>query len=254
MQEIIIIGTGNVAEHFSDVFLKKGFFITQILGRNKKRVEFLAKKVKAEAISDFHLLKKNADLYLLCISDDAVSEIIQDIDFEPNIIAHTAGSLPLEILNKFKNYGVFYPLQTFTKGRELSLKNVPFCLEANNEKTLTALKNIAKKISNNVLEMSSLERKRCHLSAVFACNFTNYFYSIAAKLLAEKKMSFDLLKPLIEETLAKAISISPQKAQTGPAVRGNFKIINEHLDELKNEDWKKLYSFVSESILNDYKK
>lgn len=249
-----MIGTGNVAEHLSDAFFNKGFFVTQIMGRNKERTKFLANKVNAEAISDFHLMKKDADLYLLCISDDAVSEVLQQIDFEPNIIAHTAGSLALEVLNKFRNYGVFYPLQTFTKGRDLSLKNVPFCLEANNKKTLTALENVAKKISNNVLEMSSIERKTCHLSAVFACNFTNYFYGIAAKLLAEKKISFNLLQPLIEETLAKAISISPQKAQTGPAVRGNFRIINEHLDELKNEDWKKLYSFVSESILNDFKK
>lgn len=254
MQKIVIIGTGNVAEHLSDSFFKKGFLITQIWGRNKEKAEILAKKVHSESTSVFHLIKKNADLYLLCISDDAVSEIVQKIDFEPSIIVHTAGSLPLEILNKFKNHGVFYPLQTFTKGRELSLKNVPFCLEANNKKTLTELKNIAGEISDNIIEMNSLERKRCHLSAIFACNFTNYFYSIASELLAEKNLSLNLLKPLIEETLAKATSITPQKAQTGPAVRGDWKIINKHLDELKNEDWKKLYSFVSESIFNYHKR
>lgn len=249
MQKIVVIGTGNLAEHLAISLFNNGLCVSQIFGRDIQKAKKIAKKVDAEAVNVFEDIQKNAYLYLLCISDSALPDVIKNIGFEPNLIVHTAGSVSVNILNKFANYGVFYPLQTFTKGRDVNMKNVPLCLEANTDANFEKLNNIANKISDKVIKINSIQRKQCHIAAVFACNFTNYFYTIAADLLAEQGMSFDIIKPLIRETAEKAISINPKKSQTGPAIRKNNDIINNHLQQLTNKDWKKLYSFVSECIL-----
>jgi predicted short-subunit dehydrogenase-like oxidoreductase (DUF2520 family) len=148
-----------------------------------------------------------------------------------------------------KNYGVFYPLQTFSKNKKADFKTIPICLEANNTSTLKVIQSLGKSISNNVRTINSEQRKVVHLSAVFACNFTNHFYAIASDILASKKLSLDILKPLIEETANKIKNNSPAKMQTGPAIRGDKKTMNAHLKLLENKEYKKLYKLMSESIM-----
>ena len=151
--------------------------------------------------------------------------------------------------NRFENYGVFYPLQTFSKFRDIDFSTVPICIEANNKKLEKILVNLAKYISNSVHLVDSEKRKMLHLSAVFACNFVNHMYSVATEILNQSDIPFDLLKPLIVETMQKAIDFDPQNAQTGPAVRNDQNIMLKHIELLKdNPEFEKIYRFVSESI------
>lgn len=150
-----------------------------------------------------------------------------------------------------QNYGVLYPVQTFSKEKEIDFSNVPICIEANNEFNNDILKQFSKKISSKVIKVSSVQRKNIHLSAVFACNFVNHMYNIAAHLLNEDDISFDILKPLISETAIKVMNNSPQDMQTGPAIRNDKIVIENHLESLNNDkELQKIYRFVSENIKN----
>jgi predicted short-subunit dehydrogenase-like oxidoreductase (DUF2520 family) len=172
------------------------------------------------------------------------------------LIFHCSGSLPLSALNKYsENIGVFYPLQTFSKSRDVDFSEIPIFIESNSIKNEELLIKIASEISNSVSVLNSEKRKTLHISAVFACNFVNYFYSIAADILKSKDIPFDVLKPLILETAQKVQEIHPEKAQTGPAVRFDENIINTHLQELNNfSDYQQLYKSISKSIFEHYKK
>jgi predicted short-subunit dehydrogenase-like oxidoreductase (DUF2520 family) len=144
-----------------------------------------------------------------------------------------------------------YPLQTFTKNTKLNYSEIPFLIEANNSRTLNFIKNIASLISENVVETNSEQRKNIHIAAVFACNFTNYLYTIADNLLENQNLSFDLLKPLIKETTRKAIEFKPEQNQTGPAKRKDLNVINKHLKALnQTPDIQKLYKIISDMIIN----
>lgn len=253
MEKVVVIGSGNVASCLAIELKGIGFTIQQIYSRTISNAQFLANKVSAQAINKISEITPNADFYLVAISDDAIPQLVEQIYFEPRLIVHTAGSVHLNVLSKFKNRGVFYPLQTFTKGRDVSFKNIPICIEASLNSVLKQLISIAQKCSNDVRELSSEQRKQCHLAAVVANNFTNHFYVLAEKLLSEKGLPFDILKPLILETAQKVQDISPFKAQTGPAVRNNQKVINSHMQQLSDGEMEKLYSFVSESIINLHK-
>ncbi len=251
MQNIVIIGTGNVAEHLSKALFNRGLNIMQIFGRDLQKAQQLANKVKAVAINDIANLNQSADLYLLCVTDSALTEIINKITFQPNLVAHTAGSVSVNMLNKFDNYGVFYPLQTFTKDRDLRIDNVPFCIDANTDDNLKKLHSIASKISDKVFNMNDEKREKCHLAAVFACNFVNHFYSVATDILQNENIPFDILSPLIQETANKAIDNNPNKSQTGPAIRGDKQTMEKHINQL-DEDLKVLYNCVSESIIKQH--
>jgi len=254
MKKIVIIGAGNMATHLAEVFFSKGFVISQIYSRTQDNADILANKVAAQAICHISELENDADLYLISVSDNAISDLVARISFEPKLIAHTAGSIQISTLSKFKNYGVFYPLQTFTKGRVLDFKNIPICIEANNESNKKKLQDFAEKLSDNIQILSSEQRKQCHLAAVIANNFTNHFYTIAKQILDEKNIAFEIIKPLILETAKKVQELSPGEAQTGPAVRNNLQVIDEHKKQLSSPELEKLYSFVSQSIIDLHKK
>jgi predicted short-subunit dehydrogenase-like oxidoreductase (DUF2520 family) len=167
-------------------------------------------------------------------------------------VAHTSGSVEMNVFqNHASNFGVFYPLQTFHKEKELEISQVPFCIEGNNEATTNALSELAKSISNNIHLVSSKNRKVLHIAAIFACNFTNHFYSIAETILAEKNLSLDILRPLIKETALQVMDKSPSQLQTGPAIRGDEKIMRQHLNYLAAKpELAELYKKMSESIKN----
>jgi predicted short-subunit dehydrogenase-like oxidoreductase (DUF2520 family) len=162
----------------------------------------------------------------------------------------------MNILDGFSsNYGVFYPLQTFSKSRKVDFSDIPICIEANHPSNLMKLEELGQKISNTVSQINSEERKTLHLAAVFTNNFVNHFYAIGAEILQAKKLDFELLKPLIRETAAKIEALDPVEAQTGPAKRNDQTIIGLHLKMLRNKpEYQKIYSFVTESIFQVHKK
>lgn len=245
---ISIVGSGNVSTHLAKHLYKKGHDIAYVYSRSLGNAAVLAKEVSSIAIDDVKMITPDADVILICVSDNAIEQIIDSLNFEPKLIAHTAGSVSIDSLEKFSNRGVFYPLQTFSKQRDVNMKQVPFCIEANNSNSLDLLKELAESISDTVIELTSEQRLQCHISAVFACNFTNHMYAISEQLLSQKNIPFDILKPIILETANKIQSLSPINAQTGPAVRNDTNTINHHLSLLSSSHLEKIYSFVSKSI------
>ena len=247
---IVILGAGNVATHLSLALKKAGFPIKCIYSKTIDAAKELALKVDSHYTNEISQIPVEADLYILAVKDEIIEEIVKHIKLQYGIIVHTAGSISMNVFeNRFKNYGVFYPVQTFSKSREINFSNIPVCIEASNKLLENKLFDLAKCLSKSVHLIDSEKRKMLHLSAVFACNFANHMYSAATEILNQSGISFDLLKPLIEETAQKAIDSGPAKAQTGPAVRNDLNIIKKHLEMLKdNPEFGKIYKLASESI------
>jgi predicted short-subunit dehydrogenase-like oxidoreductase (DUF2520 family) len=166
---------------------------------------------------------------------------------------HTAGSVPIDILDKFYNYGIFYPFQTFSKNRDISFDNIPILVEGNSKKTTGQLLKLASSLSKTVYEVNSEQRLLLHIAAVFACNFTNHLYHVSKKISDKAELPFDILQPLIEETVSKAFKVSPEKAQTGPASRSDRKTMEKHIEILTksfdNKNLAELYEDISERII-----
>ncbi|MGB3946541.1 MAG: F420-dependent NADP oxidoreductase [Bacteroidia bacterium] len=252
---IVFIGSGNVATHLALALKKAGHRIIQVYSQHLEHADALAKLVKAQSIDSIELIDKMADIYIVAVKDDAIEVVVKQLQLSDKIVAHTSGSIDMKALkNASKNYGVFYPLQTFSKNKKVDFKTVPICLEANNSDTFTVLLNLAQ-ISTNVQSINSKQRKSIHLAAVFACNFSNHLYAIADTILQKNKLSLELLKPLIEETAQKIKTTAPVLAQTGPAVRNDKKIMKNHLEMLSsNSDYQKIYELLSKSIQKQRKK
>ncbi|MCK5029746.1 MAG: DUF2520 domain-containing protein [Bacteroidales bacterium] len=247
---IVILGAGNVATHLSVALKKAGFSIKCVYSKTIQAAKTLAIKVESHYTNEINQIPVEADLYIIAVKDEIIEEIIKHIKLKYGIIVHTAGSISMNVFeNRFENYGVFYPVQTFSKSREVDFSNIPICIEANNKELENKLVDLAKCLSNSVHLIDSEKRKMLHLAAVFACNFANHMYSVATEILNKSGISFDLLKPLITETAQKAIDSDPIKAQTGPAVRNDQNVIQKHLELIKdNPEFEKIYRFVSESI------
>lgn len=248
-----MIGAGNVATHLAVALKNCGYRISQIYGRTEISAAELAKKTNAGFTTNLNDIERNADVYFYCLSDHALENFISNFNGNSGLHIHTAGSISIDIFSgRKKNYGVIYPLQTLSKNKEINFNEVPLFTEANNPENLEKANAIAKNISKKVFEINSANRMKLHISAVFACNFTNYFYKLAKDLLDESNLPFDLIVPLIEETVEKLKYLSPQQAQTGPAIRGDRNVIEKHLVALEyNKDKQKLYSIISELIIKE---
>ncbi len=247
---IVLLGTGNLATRLGIALRAKGIEIIQVYGRTESSAARLANLPGTLFISTKKEIITDADLYILAVSDDAIPDVIADLPIREQLIVHTAGSVSMNILATVsKNYGVFYPLQTLSKQKEVDFSTVPICIEANSAENLAKLRALAAIISDQVVQVDSVQRKQLHLAAVFVSNFVNHFYSIGEKLLLEKQLDFDLLKPLIMETANKAMLFSPQTVQTGPAIRNNKTIMDQHLKMLaQHPNWQKLYELISRDI------
>lgn len=251
-RKIVILGAGNVATHITKALIKEGYNICQIYSRTIESARELGLKTGVHYTNDIYEIYKEADIYLFALSDSAIGQLAKKIDFKNNpLIMHTAGAVSIDILEDYsKNYAVLYPLQTFSKGREIDFKNIPLCIDANNNKNLKQIEQIASHLSSKIYKMGDDERKQLHLAAVFACNFTNYMYSLAEDILKKKNIDFNIVKPLIEETASKVMDLSPKKAQTGPAIRNDKSTMLKHKELLGSDnDLKKLYTFISNNIL-----
>ena len=246
MIKIIILGAGNVGTHlFRNLNSSKKTEVVQWYNRSLDSIKKYKKEVAVtNQIKDL----READVYLLALSDDVIPEMAKQLKDLKGIIAHTAGSVPMSILNESNNYGVFYPLQTFSKNRDTDFKNIPICLEASNESSYQTLFKLASTLGNNINKINSEQRLRLHTAAVFVNNFTNHLYQLGNTICKEQKISFRLLQPLIKETAAKIESMTPKDAQTGPALRKDYITLQKHQDQLSNPDIKNLYLYLTESI------
>lgn len=246
MKTINIIGAGNVVYHLLQALNKSSHYkIQNVAVRSlEKALDFIPEKL---TVSHINQLQK-ADITLISVTDNAIEQVSGAISYNDSLVVHTSGTTALEVLNDKNRKGVFYPLQTFSKNKEIDFKEVPLCLEAENEVDLNELKNLAKELSDNVFEISSEQRKSLHVAAVFVSNFTNHLYSIGNEICNENNISFNILKPLIKETADKINYLSPKEAQTGPAVRFDTKTTNAHEDFLKNKTHKEIYKLITQSI------
>ena len=246
MISIVLIGTGNVAKHLFNAFVSSPELdIRQVVGRNKKALIAYNSKPTEH---DFTKIV-TADIYIVAVSDDAISEVSKLLHYKKGLIVHTSGSASINELSNI-NKGVFYPLQTFSVGKKVDFNTIPICIEAENEGNYSLLKSLAKILSHKVYTISSEQRKSIHLAAVFANNFTNHLYHISNEICEENNVPFDILKPLIAETVKKIETLSPIDAQTGPAKRNDSKTINRHLGQIENKEYQELYALLTKSIQN----
>jgi predicted short-subunit dehydrogenase-like oxidoreductase (DUF2520 family) len=252
IQSAVIIGTGNVAFHLGKALQARKINVLQVLGRTSEPARKLAGILKADYTQDLNEIDINADLYIIAVSDDAISEVIIQLNLDRQLIVHTAGSIPMSVFKGyFENYGVFYPLQTFTKSRQIAFDEVPVCIEGNSKENTKRLIELARLISHKVIMMDSKKRAVLHLAAVFACNFTNHMYSIADRILENEDIDFSILHPLIIETAMKVAGMKPAEAQTGPAVRKNRILMEKQMKMLENDPAaRKVYQILSDNIRN----
>lgn len=253
--KISMIGAGNVASLLAPALESAGHRIVEVYSRHLKNAQALCDSLY-EAKVNHHLdfSQSIATIFILAVPDDRIREVATQLVL-PNdaILMHTSGSMSLEILYQvgYADSAVLYPLQTFTKNKKVSFQEIPLLIEGSNPTTLAVVRQVAESISKHVQEMRSEQRAVVHIAAVFSCNFTNHLIRIAEDLTETHHIDFNLLKPLIAETVNKSLSIGPQKAQTGPAVRKDTETIQRQMDFLRNTDQKlaQLYQLLSESIM-----
>ncbi len=249
--KVTIIGAGNVATQLALALRKAGHTIVQVYNRSNEAGEELARTVGAAFTSDLAGLAE-ADLYLISVKDDAISEIAAGLKLKDKFVAHTSGTKSRNLLKDVSvNHGVFYPLQTMTRKAVLDFKNIPFLLEGSNNATTMALEGLAASLSEKIHIVDEEQRQWIHVAAVFANNFTNHLYGISEHLLVEHGLPFDVLKPLIFRSIENLGKYSPSELQTGPAIRGDMQVIDKHLQLLADETrLRKVYEVLTESIIS----
>lgn len=249
--KVVIIGSGNVATHLSLALASlEGIEICQVYSPTEAHAEILAERLNCDFVTDPAQIRKDADVYLFALKDQALETVIRAVPANNGLWLHTSGSMPMQVFAGYtERYGVLYPLQTFSKSREISFQGIPLFIECHREEDKNCLEELARRLSGKVCELSSEKRRSLHLAAVFACNFTNHIYALAEEILAKEGLSRDYLFPLIDETAAKVHELPAQEAQTGPAIRYDENIINKHLGMLADDpDVQTLYRLLSQSI------
>ena len=270
--KIVLIGAGNLATHLGKALHAAGHDMLQVFSRTMQSAETLASLLDAEPLTDIAQVRDDADVYIFSVKDSALVQLVAQLcrheadglgeDGAVNalrkakkgeherVFLHTAGSMPMSVFKGMaQHYGVLYPMQTFSKQREVDFSIIPCFVEANDEFAQKQIEGLAREISGRVYELSSEDRKYLHLSAVFACNFANHCYAISQELLEEHGIPFDVMLPLINETAAKVHEMKPKDAQTGPAVRYDENVIGKQSKLLENHPhFKKVYDSMSKSI------
>ena len=251
MIRVSILGTGNLATHLCQLFLElKDVEVVQIVGRNTKSLQSLKKRT---AITSNFKDISDADIFIIAVNDDAIAKVAQFLKDKKGLVVHTSGSVSMDTLSQCKRNGVFYPVQTFSKHRKVDFRSVPICIEAQDDLDVLLLEALANMVSNTVYQVNTKQRKALHLGAVFVNNFTNHLYHIGQQICEENKLPSAIFQPLIQETSAKITNLSPYDAQTGPARRGDFHTIENHLEQLNGSEFKKVYAAMSTSIEKLYR-
>lgn len=254
-KQIVIFGTGNVATVLSLLFAEEGHRILQVYGRDANKAAALAKRCNATPISDLSEVNKDADLYIIAVSDAAVATLASLLQLGDKLLVHTAGSVSKEVLYKSSTaYGVLYPVQSLRAEMDHAL-DIPFLVDANSPDKIAELKEIAATASSKVQQANDEQRLRLHVAAVIVSNFTNHLYALAADYCKKEGADFNMLLPLIGEVANRIQQVSPRDVQTGPAIRHDQNTIDKHLELLQQfPDLQKLYAALSTSIQNMYRK
>lgn len=257
--KIILIGSGNLATNLGKALKKAGHDILQVYSRTEASAQALAEVLGCPSTTNLTAVDNSADVYILSIKDKALREVAYTLtcaltasgaSLDKKVFLHTAGSMPLDVFKEdAPHYGVFYPMQTFSKAREVDFSVIPTFVEWNDETTYALLTTLAQSVTRRVYPLSTADRKYLHLSAVWACNFVNHCYDIAANILAAHHLPFDVMLPLIDETARKVHSLSPHDAQTGPAVRYDENVIAAQSALMADDpELQQLYELLSKSI------
>jgi predicted short-subunit dehydrogenase-like oxidoreductase (DUF2520 family) len=249
IKKILLVGSGNVATHLGINLKRNNYIIKQVFSRSIENAKDLAKKVD----SDYTNKPENivaTDLTIIAISDDSIKDVL---DFLPDVpTVHTSGHTNINILkNSFTSYGVIYPLQSFKKNIELNFTDIPFLIEANTKEFENNLIEVCSCLSANTIRVNSSERKKIHLAAVYACNFSNHMQVIAKEIMDDAKINYELLIPLIKKTFSN-LELDPKMKQTGPAIRKDFNILDNHINLIKKDEQKEIYKLISNSIIKTH--
>ncbi len=246
MINVVLIGSGNLAVQLANAFTqsKKVNLLQRYSRKNTNATYFSDKIPVTDTISEL----QEADIYILAISDSAISEFSKQLAFKKGLVVHTSGSIAMNALLCQTNKGVFYPLQSFSKELKIDFEKIPFALETEKKEDFATLETLAKALSKHTYSIDSQQRTKLHIAAVFANNFSNYMFKIAKDICDEHHFSFEILQPIIQETTKKLETMSPLDAQTGPAKRNDQIVIKNHLQQLQGEQ-KEIYKLVSDSII-----
>jgi predicted short-subunit dehydrogenase-like oxidoreductase (DUF2520 family) len=254
LNSIVILGAGNVAFHLTRALIENTFNVRQIFNRTLSRAQEIGEANLVSYTDKISEIDK-ADLYIIACSDDGIEEFSHYIPYDDVLVVHTSGSSPMSALKGNYRKGVLYPLQTFTKGRQLRYDEIPFFVEAEHPEDKDSLLELANRISNEVYELDFAKRMEIQMCGVWACNFVNYMYKIAGDICEKNGVPTNVLLPLIKETANKLEELSPYDAQTGPARRGNEVIINRHLNLLEdNSRLYDIYKTITDAIKLEYDK
>ena len=250
MIKVVLVGSGNVAYHMHRAMLKApGISLLQLVAR------------RPEALSEFDTSLprtglegplEQADVIVLAVSDTAIGEVARKLPGLDALMVHTSGASGVGVLGNQRKKAVMYPLQTFSKQRELTFQEVPLIIESERKEDSALLHRMASALSNTVVELNTLQRKYLHLAAVFLNNFSNHMVYLGESICQEQEIPMEILHPLIRETWAKLETLSAREAQTGPARRGDGQTQREHLGLLADSSKKELYKKISDSIANTY--
>lgn len=250
--KIVLIGAGNVATHLGKALQQVGHQVVQIYSYTEASARALGNLLQAPYTTSLEGVCRDAHLYILSVKDAALAELIPQLvkGREQACFAHTAGSLSINLFEGYATqYGVFYPMQTFSKERAVDFHTVSLFIEGSTLQVTTELKTLANQLSPLVYEASSAQRAYLHIAAVFACNFTNHMYSLCASVLEQQQLPFHAMLPLIDETARKVHHLAPKEGQTGPAIRGDWNVVNKHIDMLSEQpELQAIYKKLSNSI------
>ncbi len=254
---ISFVGAGNIAWHLATALHKQGYTIEAIYNRNYDNAAALATTLGAKAATLEDLPHTSAHILIIAIADQGIEAVVKRLPLANMLLLHTAGSVPMQALSVagHTRIGVLYPLQSFSKTKDVDMRQVPFFIEAAQKEDFALIENVAQSLSPKVMAANSAKRQQLHIAAVFACNFTNAMYGIAAQLMEDKNLDFDWLMPLIQETYQKIEHLHPRAAQTGPASRGDSLTIAKHLSHLAPyPQQQSIYKKLSQYIENQIKK
>lgn len=252
-QKIALIGSGNVAWHLAKTFTQKNICVSEIYSRNIKNAQSIIEICNAKYCADIKMIGQNSDIIILCVSDDAIEPLTKQLHCKNKIICHTSGIARTDTLAVVSaNYGCFYPLQSFTKHIDTDFSQIPICIFAANKHTQETLQTLAHLISLKVEVLSDKQRQKLHLAAVIVNNFTNHLFTLSSQYLNKNHIDFDLLKPLIQETVNKISLNEPMQNQTGPAKRKDHQTIKKHFNLIEEPDLLEIYKILTKSIQKTY--
>ncbi len=248
--KIVLIGAGNLATRLGIALHAKGLTPMTLYSRTEESARQLSERLgNTPFTTDMTALPTDGDLYIFAVKDSVLPDLLGQMPTRNGLWVHTAGSVDMSLFSPYTSrYGVLYPMQTFSKEREVDFGTIPIFIEANLEADLQLLHQLSEQLSERVYEADFKQRKYLHLAAVFACNFSNHLYALCDRILQERNLPFEVMLPLIEETAAKVADMPPAQAQTGPAIRYDKNIIENQKALLTDETMRDIYDLMSRSI------